>query len=137
MAQIQEMLKTHPQQNTGVSVDALASTIESLNRCVAICTSCADACLGESEVSSLKHCIRTDLDCADICRSTVAVLSRQTEPDWRIIGAQLQACVAACQACGDECRKHAEHHDHCRVCADACDECEDACQRLLDSLPQS
>jgi hypothetical protein len=36
--------------------------------------------------------------------------------------------------CAEECERHAEHHDHCRVCAEACRRCEEACSALLDAM---
>ena len=45
----------------------------------------------------------------------------------------VQACVAICKSCGDECERHA-HMPHCRVCAEACRRCEQACRELLDAL---
>ena len=46
-----------------------------------------------------------------------------------------QAGRAACLACAEECREHAEMHEHCRVCADVCESCERACQALLKFTP--
>ena len=46
----------------------------------------------------------------------------------------LEACVATCKSCGDECERHAQHHEHCRVCAEACRRCEQACRELLDAM---
>jgi hypothetical protein len=40
----------------------------------------------------------------------------------------------ACRACGDECHRHAPHHDHCRVCEEVCRSCEEACSELLASM---
>ena len=85
-------------------------------------------------VDQLRKCIRTDLDCADICVTTGRVLSRHTGYDANLTQAVLQACITACQSCGDECAQHAEMHDHCRICAEACRACADACSQLLDSL---
>jgi len=58
----------------------------------------------------LIRCIRLNLDCADVCDATGRLISRQTEPDWGLLRAQLQACVAACQICGAECERHAGRH---------------------------
>jgi hypothetical protein len=139
MPSTQEMLQSHPSRKQGaeagsVAPNVLASPVEVLQRCAGICTMCADACLGEDGVESLRHCIRTDLDCADICQATAAILARQTEPDHGLIRAQLQACITSCQVCAAECRSHADHHEHCRICAETCEECERACQQVLDSL---
>jgi hypothetical protein len=62
------------------------------------------------------------------------VLSRQTEYDANLTRPQLQACVAACKSCGDECERHAQMHEHCRVCAEACRRCEQACNQLLAAM---
>ncbi len=82
------------------------------------------------------RCIRLNLDCADICETTGKVLLRQTETDVTVLRAQLQACAAACRACGGECQSHAEGMDmeHCRVCAESCRRCAEACEKLLASL---
>ncbi|MFJ8763119.1 four-helix bundle copper-binding protein [Streptomyces cyaneofuscatus] len=95
---------------------------------------CSDSCLSEELVGDLVKCIRTNADCADICTATASVLSRHTGYDANITRAILKACAVACKACGDECARHAETHDHCRVCAEACRRCEQACNDLIASL---
>ena len=127
-----EMLRTHPQQNgLPVSRQALQECIEACFSCAQTCTTCADACLGEAMVDELVACIRLNLDCADVCAATGRLLSRQTAANWDVLRAQLEACAVACQACGDECEKHAGMHEHCRICAEECRRCEDACRSLL------
>jgi hypothetical protein len=134
MTHIQQMLSTHP-GTIDVDQELLTNTVNAIFTCAETCQSCADACLGESEVQSLVHCIRTDLDCADICATTGGVLLRQTSPDLGLVRAQLQACIAACNACATECERHAGHHEHCRICAEKCRECESACKALMSALP--
>ena len=85
-------------------------------------------------MAELVTCIGTDLDCADICATTGNVLSRHTGYDANLTRAVLEACAAACKACGDTCADHAEMHEHCRVCAEACRRCEAACRDLISSL---
>lgn len=128
-----EMMDTHPAQIT-LDRDLLARTIDALVACSQACTACADACLSEEMVAELRTCIRTNLDCADICDATARMLSRQTGHDANLIRAQLQACAQACQSCGDECARHAQAHDHCRICAEACRACEEACNELLATI---
>lgn len=132
---IAAMIDTHPRAATTTNADKLAACIAACFECAATCTACADACLGEDTVSGLTKCIRLNADCADICAATGAVLSRQTERDAGVVRALLEACRAACKACGDECAGHAEMHEHCRVCADACRRCEEACAELQALLP--
>ena len=54
--------------------------------------------------------------------------------DGVVTRAQLEACITACRACGDECERHAEMHEHCRICAEACRACEAACAELAGSI---
>ena len=98
------------------------------------CTACADAFLSDESVAELIKCIRTNLDCADVCVSTGRVLSRHTGYGVNLTRAVLEACAAACKACGDECEQHASMHEHCQVCAEACRRCEQACRDLISSL---
>jgi hypothetical protein len=128
------MLRAHPRK-AQVDPAVLAECIEACFDCAQTCTACADACLGEQQLQMLVRCIRLNLDCADVCDTAGRLLSRQTEADWGLLRAQLQACATACRVCGDECQKHAGHHEHCRVCAESCRRCEEACNRLLSALP--
>ncbi len=129
-----QMLDTYPKDLGGVDKQKLLACIEACFECAQACTACADACLSEDMVAELTKCIRTNTDCAAICATTVQVLSRHTGYDANITRAQLQACIAACKACGDECSQHADMHDHCKVCAEACRACEQACEALLDGI---
>jgi hypothetical protein len=133
MKSIEAMLASHPQPST-LDRAALLECLKACHDCAATCTICADACLSEDQVPMLRRCIRLNLDCADICAATASVLARQTQPDPAVLRAQLQACAAACRSCGDECASHAQHHEHCRVCAESCRRCADACDRLLQGV---
>ena len=128
-----EMINTYPAE-ISLDRDLLARVVDTLVACSQACTACADACLSEDTVGELRKCIRTNLDCADICNTTARVLSRHTGYDANLTRVQLQACVQACRSCGDECERHAGHHEHCRVCAEACRACEKACNELLAAI---
>ncbi len=125
-----EMMQTYP---AAINLDRelLARVVDSLVECSQACTACADACLSEEMLAELRTCIRTNLDCADSCATTARILSRHTGYDATITRSHLEACIAACHACGDECEKHAGMHEHCRICAEACRRCEAACRELL------
>ncbi|HEX6987206.1 MAG TPA: four-helix bundle copper-binding protein [Planctomycetaceae bacterium] len=129
-----QMVQTHP-AGPKQQTEALVACIEACFDCEQACTACADACLHEKMVAELVHCIRTDLDCADVCAALGRALSRASKPDADLIRTLTEACIAACRACGAECRKHASKHEHCRVCADACDACERACRGILAATP--
>jgi len=121
------MLEAYPADLGGVDKNALAECIEACFACAQACTACADACLSEDMVAELTKCIRTDLDCADVCDATGRVLSRHTGYDANLTRAVLEACAAACKACGDGCAGHADMHEHCRICAEACRQCAEEC----------
>ena len=133
MSYAKQMLDTYPR---GFNLDAgvLAAAIEALSDCAQACTACADDCLSEEQVQDLIKCIRLNLDCADVCAATIRVVSRQTEYDANVTRPLLEACIAACRSCGDECSSHAEMHEHCRICAEGCRRCEQACQELLSEM---
>lgn len=134
---VQEMLGTHPNDSTALDMGVVSKTIEAALECVQTCTACADACLAEEMVGDLRRCIRTDLDCADVCDAAARVLSRQTEPAWDLLRAQVGACYRACGECAEECERHASMHEHCRICAEACRRCEESCSRLLKALEEA
>ena len=129
-----QMLEAYPKDLGGIDKDTWADCIAACFECAQVCTACADACLGEDMVADLTTCIRTDLDCADVCAATGNVLSRHTGYDANLTRAVLEACAAACKACGDECAQHAQMHEHCRICAEACRRCEAACRAVIASL---
>lgn len=106
-----EMLDAYPKDLGGLDREKLAEAIAACFECAQTCTACADACLAEDTVADLTKCIRTDLDCADICVATGKALSRHTGYDANLTRAFLEACAAACKACGDECASHADMHD--------------------------
>jgi hypothetical protein len=128
-----EMIATHPDVRGKVN-EALVAAIDAAAACAQACTSCADACLAEETVVQLRQCIRLNLDCADICEALARVASRRAGSNEDVIRKMLDTCVAACRRCADECARHANHHEHCRVCAESCRQCEAACQRAAGTM---
>jgi len=129
-----DMLETSPADLAGVDIEKLAACIEACFRCAQACTACADACLLEETVADLTACIRANLDCADMCEATGRLLSRFTGQNPNLARAFVDTCAAACRACAEECGKHADMHEHCRVCAEACRACVHACEELVATL---
>ena len=130
---IREILEAHPQP-IGGDPAVLVRCIEACTECATTCTSCADADLAEPDLQEMVRCIRLCVDCADVCDATGRVVTRQTAWDVGVVRATVEACVAACRACREECERHAAHHEHCRICAGSCSRCEQACDDLLASL---
>jgi hypothetical protein len=133
MSYAKQVLETYP-RTFSVDSGVLAATIDALSDCAQACASDADDDLSEPNVSELVKCIRLCQDCTDVCTATIGVTSRQTEYDANVTRPLLEACVATCKSCGDECERHAQMHEHCRVCAEACRRCEQACRELLAAM---
>jgi len=132
MSYARQMLDSYP-RTVNVDTSVLAAAIDAISDCVQACIADTDADLSEQNLAEMVKCIRLCLDCTDICTGTGGVLSRMAEYDPNATRPLLEACVAICKNCGDECKRHA-HHDHCRVCEQACRRCERACQELLNAL---
>ena len=133
MSYARQLLDTYP-GNLYADANLLAATIDALSDCAQACVADADADLSEQDLAEMVTCIRLCWDCADVCTTTMGVVSRQTAYDATVTRPQLEACIAVCKSCGDECERHARHHEHCRVCEQACRRCEQACRELLGAL---
>jgi len=133
MSYARQMLDSY-QSTPGVDVALLAAAIDAISDCTQACITDIDADLGEQDVTEMILCIRLCLNCADVCAGTGGVISRPAEYDAEVVRPLLQACVAICKSCGDECERHAHMHEHCRVCAEACRRCERACRELADAM---
>ena len=130
---VREIIERHPRP-IDVDREVLVRCVEECFDCSATCTACADACLGEPDVADMVRAIRLSADCADVCDATGRAVTRQTEPDRRLMRAAIETCIISCRACAEECDRHAAHHDHCRVCTEVCRSCEQACSDLLALL---
>jgi hypothetical protein len=127
------MLDSFPGTLT-VDNTVLASAIDALTDCAQACAADTSDDLAEPNLPDMVTCIRLCLDCTDICNAAAGVLSRHASRNADVARLLLEACAASCQRCGDECERHAQMHQHCRVCAEACRRCERACSDLLDVL---
>ena len=133
MSYAKQLLDTYP-RDVNLDADLLAGAIDALSDCAQACIADADDDLSEQNIADMVKCIRLCLDCADICAATLRVVSRQTDYDANLTRPLLEACVATCKSCGDECEHHAQMHEHCRVCAEACRRCEQACRQLVAAI---
>jgi len=128
-----DMIATHPDVR-GQTASLLVAAIDEIAACAITCTSCADACIAEPMAERLRQCIRTCLDCADVCTAAMMLATRRTGSNEALLSEMLAVCATACRLCGAECIKHAEMHEHCRLCAEACLSCAEACQRALGDV---
>lgn len=131
---LRAMFGSHPHANAVTYSEPLAQCVVQCHACAEACTVCADACLAEPDVEGLRQCIRRNLDCADICAAMAAVASRRTGDNLSVLRSMLETCSLACHLCAEECGRHGEMHEHCRICADACKACDDACRRAMSTV---
>ncbi len=130
MSYIKQMFDSHPvhpSSDRAVAIECITACYS----CAESCNACADACLGENNVRDLIDCIRNCNDCADVSLALARLISRFTATDKVLAGAQLRACIKACEICGAACEKHGATMEHCRICAEACRRCASACEALL------
>jgi hypothetical protein len=133
MSYARQLLDAYP-GTLNADAGVLAATIDALSDCAQACIADADDDLHEQNLAEMVTCIRLCWDCAEVCSATLGVVTRQTAYDASVTKPLLEACVAVCKSCGDECQRHARHHQHCGVCEQACRRCEQACRTLLGTL---
>jgi hypothetical protein len=133
MSYARQVLDTYPHRSR-IDAGVLAAAIDALNDCEQACIADTDADLSEGNLADLVKCIRLCLQCTDVCAATSGVLSRPAEYDPNVTKPLVEACIAICKSCGEECERHAHMHAHCRVCGQACRRCEQACRDLLAAI---
>lgn len=129
MSIMSQMFASHP--TAPAADESLTALIESLAECGDVCAACADACLASDLVTNMRACIRLNFDCAEVCRATESVLARRTAGEPELIRALVEACQVATTLCATECERHADVHEHCRICAEACRATAEACATYL------
>lgn len=130
---VQAMRNTHPRAHGAAKKSSIQAT-EACFDCAQACIACADACLAEDMVKDLRECIRMNLDCTDVCYAAGALGTRQTGSNESIAGMMFALCAEVCSRCGEECARHSDHHEHCRICAGVCRTCEQACRDATRGL---
>ncbi|TXD33896.1 four-helix bundle copper-binding protein [Lujinxingia vulgaris] len=133
MANLRQMIESHP-LTPPLEADLLATTLNEVRMCAQFCVLCADACLAEEKVEEMRECIRRCLACAESCEATAHQLVRYDERDRTILYSQLQASAVATRVCAEECERHAEAMEHCRICAQACRNTLKAFHEAIDAL---
>ena len=100
----------------------------------------ATAC-GDKGQACLSHCLSlfragdtSVANCAwwvEQMLPTCATMSRLLSLESPHIKGYAKVCIAVCEDCENECRKHADKHAACRDCAEACAECIKQIKTLL------
>ncbi|MBS0024145.1 hypothetical protein KE274_08465 [Microbacterium paraoxydans] len=106
-----------------------------LQACMDACAACEQACTVCS--TQLMDCAPACMNCADMCHTMMRSMLRMQGMTPATMMAMLDACIAMCQLCMDECMRHADHSDVCRLCAQACQACMNACMAVRDMMMAS
>ncbi|MEU2736135.1 hypothetical protein ABZ656_12040 [Streptomyces sp. NPDC007095] len=133
MIQTRELLDSVTSESV-IGGEVLARAVDVLVACETAVTACATGMLAEKDADELRRAIDQDLDCADVTAATRRVLTRHSSHDPALLTAQVEACLIACQRSHDLCGGHAEHHEHCRICAEATGRAADACRDVLKAV---
>ena len=84
--------------------------IDACLACIVTCETCVTDCVKEGN----QACILLCRDCADICALCARFEARSSPFAFELH----TICAQICMACADECIKHAQHHQSCKVCAE-------------------
>lgn len=105
------------------------AVIDAAMRCVQTGQACTHHCIDflRHGDNSLTECLWRVQQMVPMC-SAMAQMVALNSPH---IKAVVQTCIAVCEDCEKECRKHADKHLVCRACADACVECIKKAKALL------
>ncbi|MBF9336156.1 hypothetical protein G3N30_07930 [Microbacterium lacticum] len=103
-----------------------------MQACMDACAACEQACTVCS--TQLMDCATSCMNGADMCGTMMRTMLRMQGMTPPVMMAMLDACIAMCQMCEDECRAHAEMSPVCAMCADACRACMEACMAVKSAM---
>jgi hypothetical protein len=104
---------------------------ELMRACIDACAACEQACTVCA--TQLMSCSPACMNCADMCATMMRSMLRMQGMTPAVMMSMLDACIAMCQLCMDECMEHPDSAV-CMMCAQSCQACMDACMALKDSM---
>jgi len=126
-----DMMKSMPMDAMpGMDMGAMQECIEACSAAAMAATMCADADQGDGMDSACSTC----MNCADVATTMMRMMLRPNGYDEMVMSTMLAATIAMGQACAEECRMHADMHEHCRICAQACDAMVSSCEKLMATM---
>jgi hypothetical protein len=121
-----------PQMGMTLDMDRMQECIEACSAAAQAATMCADACAGMG--GEMARCSAMCANTADMATTMMRAMLRPNGYDMTSMQGMLQGCMAMGMACAEECRRHADMHDHCRICAAACDQMVEACRNMMSGM---
>lgn len=129
-----QMMQMHAKDPSLSDADMamMQECIEACSACEQACTMCASCMMG-SEAEGAMH-MEMCMNTADMCNTTMRMMLRPAGMNMPAMMAMFEATIMQCNACADECMKHADMHEDCKMCAEVCRQCAMACQKMMDSM---
>ncbi|MBW9108874.1 hypothetical protein JNB63_10925 [Microbacterium trichothecenolyticum] len=103
-----------------------------MQACMDACSACEQACTVCS--TQMMDCAPACMNCADMCNTMMRSMMRMQGMDSASMMAMLDACIAMCQKCMDDCMRHADMSEVCKMCAQSCQACMDACMAMKNMM---
>lgn len=102
-----------------------------MQACIDACAACEQACTVCA--TQLMSCAPACMNCADMCGTMMRAILRMQGMTPAVMMSMLDACIAMCQQCMDECMEHTGDAV-CMMCAQSCQACMDACAAMRDAI---
>jgi hypothetical protein len=131
MSTIKDMMRSMPTNDMDMDVMAMQECIEACSTASQVAAMCADADTGDDMARCCSMCMNT----ADVATTMMRMMLRPGGYDMLVMKSMLAATMNMGTACAEECRKHEDMHEHCRICAKACEAMVDACSRVMSGMP--
>jgi len=75
----------------------------------------------------IANCLDSVADMLPMCAGLAKLASNQSSH----LKALAKVCIAICEDCEKECRKHEDKHAECKACAESCAACIKECKQLV------
>jgi hypothetical protein len=98
-------------------------SMEVFMACAAACENCVSVSINDGKPMS---CCPLCMDCADVCMLAFRLEAHNST----YLKDVCRVLATICDACAEECEKHAGYHAHCRACAEACRKCAETCRSM-------
>jgi Cys-rich four helix bundle protein (predicted Tat secretion target) len=104
------------------------SLIKSASDCIRTGEICAAHCIASGD-PQLAACLKSVLTMMPMCDALVR-LGALEAPRLKEVA---KVCLAICEDCEKECKKHADKHATCKACMDSCTACAKECKAIVDA----
>jgi len=122
-----KMMGSMPSSTMGMDMMSMQDCIEACDAVAMAATMCADADMA----AGMGRCASMCMNMADVATTMMRMMMRPMAHDAMAMKSMLEASMAMCQACMDECMQHADTMECCRICMMACENMKSACMAVM------